>query len=201
MSYRDIILKHCSKVDSARDAIDRYFYREMYTGSKFEIVADRDNPNQFTARDIVAVSMLAINIPPTVSFWLLHSEEASQMSDLLRQVPTDLDIWDASEHLSGNMPLAQLRDFLLAQKDIGPTTCSKLLAAKRSRLVPIMDSFVVKVLGHSNDYWRDFREAVSSPHDRAIIEIATANAPPYISLIRRIDVVIWMHYRDIIRGL
>ena len=33
---------------------------------------------------------------------------------------------------------------------------------------------------------------LSKPNDRALIAAATDNAPPEVSLLRRIDVVLWM---------
>lgn len=198
MSFRDTIFKNFSNVDAVHDIIDRYFYRENFTGSKFELVADAAEPNRFTARDIVAVSMLGVSIPPLVSIWLLLEDGGILTGDLLRQVPNDLDIWDATEYLSQDKPLWKLWDLLHGQHGIGDTLCSKLLAAKRPRLVPIMDSVVVNTLGISDDYWRDFRVALSSIDDRSVIEAATAKAPSHISLLRRIDVVLWMLNRKTI---
>ncbi|HLK60790.1 MAG TPA: DUF6308 family protein [Chthonomonadaceae bacterium] len=89
MSFRSIILSNFANVASVQDAIDRYFYREVVTGSKFELVADNREPYKFTAQDIVAVSMLGVNIPAPVSLWLLYGEGSRETSELLRQVPTD----------------------------------------------------------------------------------------------------------------
>jgi hypothetical protein len=192
MSFTSTIHSQFSNTAAAQDAIDRYFYREKFNGANFELMADTDNPNRFTARDIVAVSTLSVDVPAAVSIWLLLGDGGRQTSDLLKQVPPDLDIWDAAEHLAKGKPLWQLWDILMEQHNIGITKCSKLLAAKRPRLVPIWDSVVDKVFGKSDDHWRDMRLALSSAEDRALIAEATANAPNHVSLLRRLDVVIWM---------
>ena len=74
---------------------------------------------------------------------------------------------------------------------MGPTTISKLLAAKRPRLVPVTDSVVVKTLP-SAGHWAAFANALKDRDIRTTVEQATSEAPAHLSLLRRIDVVVWM---------
>ena len=67
---RSTVLRHFADSDTARDAIDRYFYREGFTGARFEQLTASDEPDYFTANDIVAVSTLSVTVPPPVSVWL-----------------------------------------------------------------------------------------------------------------------------------
>ena len=186
-----------SSAASARRAIRAYFTND-YTGSRFELQADPD-PNRITARDIVAVSMLGVNVPAPVSVRLLDCGGSIEISELLSAVPTGTDIWDAADHIGEGSPLWRLWELLdtacwpskSSANGMGPTTISKLLAAKRPRLVPITDSVVIKVLP-SRGHWADFSRALSSVEHREVIQAATSDAPAHVSLLRRIDVVIWM---------
>lgn len=160
-SVRTVILRQFTDAGPTRDAIDRYFYRDRYTGSLFERLADTTEPDYFTAKDIVAVSMLSVNVPADVAVWLLLDEGREETHDLLRQIPVDLDIWDAAQHIAPNSPLWRLWLLLSGQKGIGTTICSKLLAAKRPRLVPIQDRVVNSLFEPHDDFWKGMAFALS----------------------------------------
>ena len=64
-------------VESLRD----YFAR--FRGSWFERLVDREEPDSITARDIVAVSTLSVDIPPGTAIWLL-GEGKEQVTALPR---------------------------------------------------------------------------------------------------------------------
>ena len=138
------------RVKDAGVQIDRYFSSEPLTGSRFELLADDENPNEITARDLVAVSMLNVTIPPSVAVWLLSDEGRRSVSALLREIPTDLDLWHDDAKPDPASPQWQLYDLLGSANwpspsdanQMGPAKKSKLLAAKRPRLVPISDSVV-----------------------------------------------------------
>jgi hypothetical protein len=178
-------------------AIRRYF-EDHYTGSQFERLADRD-ANRITTNDIVAVSMLGVDVPPAVSIWLLGSEGQDAVCWHLTQVPTNVDIWEDPSLVAPDADLWKLWDLLgtacwpspKAGNGMGPTTISKLLAAKRPRLVPVTDSVIVNVL-LSAGHWADFADALSDVDVRSTIESATSSAPEHLSLLRRIDIALWM---------
>src|SRR6185312_4474196 len=157
-----------------------------------ERIADTAEPHRFTAKDIVAVSMLSVNVPASVTVWLLVDEGIDRTHDLLRRIPVDLDIWDAAEHIEPDSPLWRLWLLRMEQKGVGITICSKLLAAKRPRLVPVQDSVVNGLFQPHDDFWKAMAFTLAKPDDRAMIVAATDNAPPEISLLRRIDIVLWM---------
>lgn len=47
--------------ESAKSSLAAYFYENAFTGSSYEKFFDmRENPNEFTAQDLVAVSMLSV---------------------------------------------------------------------------------------------------------------------------------------------
>ncbi len=182
---------------AAADSIGRYF-DEHYTGSQFELLVDED-PNHITAKDIVAVSMLGVDIPAAVSVWLLSDEGQDEANLHLAEVPAGIDLWEEPSLLAPDGHLQALWDLLASgcwpthkfNNYMGPTKISKLLAAKRPRLVPVTDSVVIKMLP-SPGHWDDFASALGDPTVRSTIERATSKAPAHLSLLRRIDIVIWM---------
>lgn len=209
--FGDEVLSHFTGANaaSAETHIDEYFgSATRFTGSRFELITDRHSPNRFTARDLVAVSMLGVFIPAEVSIWVLGDEGKAQVEALLRPIRDDLDVWEAPHLLDRDEHLWRLWDLLSKAcwpkmkqgNGMGKTKVSKLLAAKRPRLVPITDSVVVKALPDVDSHWHAFRELLSDPDRRAIIENATKNAPAHLSLLRRIDVVLWMTHRHDSRG-
>jgi hypothetical protein len=188
----------------ARQAIASYFSTDGdgFTGSQFEHLVDRVHPNVVTANDIVAITMLGVTFPARPSRWLLGPEGRAQVSALLSQVPTEVEIWEpeAESLLAEGGPLWMLWDLLKQCRWPEPrrgnglggkTKRSKLLHAKRPRLVPIFDQVVERLLPHVGDYWVAFSYALRDPARRETVEHATADAPPQLSLLRRVDVVLW----------
>jgi hypothetical protein len=189
--------------DDAGAAVKAYFSTtgDGYTGSQFELVADTEQPDEITARDMVAVTMLSVSVPARPARWLLSDEGRAEVGALLTRVPNDVDIWapEAEALLAQDRPLWHLWDLLgsvswperRSGNGLGRTTRSKLLAAKRPRLVPVYDGVVAKVL-QTDHIWRDFREMLLDEELRKRIEAVTPAAPPHLSLLRRVDIVAWM---------
>jgi hypothetical protein len=204
--YSRVLSHHFSDeaaVRAARAAIDEYFGSDGYSGSQFELIADVSEPDTITPRDIVAVSTLGVSVPPHVAVWLLSEKGRSTVSSLLAQVPADLDVWDALTHIAKGKPLWRLWEKLDQEawprptpgNGMGPTTISKLLATKRPRLVPIQDSVVMKLFPRTDNWWMSFANALMSSELRHAVRDGTSNAPDHLSLLRRIDVVLWMQYK------
>lgn len=176
---------------------------ERFTGSMFEVLADRERSNEITAQDLMAVTTLSVNAPARPAIWLTSPEGSTQVRSLLRQVPLDVNIWDddAEPLLASEGPLQKLWDLLDVASwphkrpgnGLGRTLKSKLLAAKRPRLVPVLDDRVVDALPTpTTDYWTAFRAILVNDGTRQHIERITSVAPPHVSLLRRMDVVLWM---------
>lgn len=182
-------------VTASRD-VERYLVGEPFTGRKFEQLADFDHPNVVTAKDLVAVTMLGVNVPAGCAIWIL-GEGAPLLSELLRVIPSDIDIWEASDdHFADANKLWRLLDeanWPTAGKPnwMGPAKISKLLAAKRPRLLPINDSVVRAALGNPGSFWGNLRGAMrrrSSPVVEAAHELRRGD----LSVLRTVDVVVWM---------
>lgn len=81
---------------------------------------------------------------------------------------------------------------------MGRTRTSKLIAAKRPRLIPIWDSFVEQATAlDTSDYWRQF-QSVLTADDYAVwtwltdLRDLATNVPASISNLRILDVLLWM---------
>lgn len=200
-------------VNVATRSLNEYFSErgDRYTGSLFEALSDQANPNHITGRDIHAVNSLSVDIPIRPALWILSREGSDAINHLLSQVPTDVDIWspEAEKLLAPDGPLWKLWDLLgvahwplpkskSGHNEMGQTKRSKLLAAKRPRIVPITDSVVREVFPGITNYWEAFRHALCDDGLREMIHNAASNAsmPKGISVLRTVDVVVWMSRRQ-----
>jgi len=162
-------------------------------------MASADHPNHITADDLLAVTMLGVTVPPECAIWMLN-DGSGGITALLEQLPSDIDIWEADDHIFG---VAEQLWHLLNQADwpdpgsrangMGRTIKSKLLAAKRPRLLPVLDSVVCEALGERSDFWSAFRFALRTPESRLLTAVRAPGND--LSLLRAIDVVVWMANR------
>ncbi len=186
--------------DSAERALDVYFNSGAFTGGQFDRFAgggDRQgNANTFTAEDIVAVSMLSVRIPGRAALRLLDG--ADELDSLLSAIPTKVDLWDVREEEVGPGSAAnQLWELLESIDGIGWVTAGKLMARKRPRVIPVYDRVVRDALERrgSDQFWQPLRSALAD--NKAIVDRlgelrATAGLDSETSLIRTLDVAIWM---------
>lgn len=187
--------------EKAVEHLRTYFH--SYTGSWFERLADPD-PYRITANDVTAVSTLGVEIPANTAIWLLDGG-AAVTSRWLRDVPPNQAIWDPAADLTSDGPMWRLWDHLQAGGwpqhvgGMGPTKTSKLLAVKRSHLVPIHDSLVEGALFAKapTNYWAPWLEWFIG-ESGATLRLAAegvrdqAGVGAHLSVLRIIDIVIWM---------
>lgn len=168
------------------------------------------------AKDLVSITTLSVSIPPRGAIWLLSEEGQSEVTALLKLIPPDVDIWEpaAGSLFENHSTLHQLWE-LIGEANWprrrkgggfgGVTKRSKLLAAKRPRLMPVVDGVIRSSLGLSPDPWdafaqygrclhqllarKDLREKFQSALDHASV-------PSRVPLLRRIDIVIWKNNVD-----
>jgi hypothetical protein len=202
-SWPDLIVH--TQTGTAVDYLQRYYSvydngQPRYTGSCFESMAALNaDPNTLGPEDFLAVSMLSVNVPAVAAIRLL-GPDAATVSRLLSRIPDNLDIVDADpQMLSGKSPAGKLWDVLRQGRDgLGPTITSKLLAAKRPRLLPIWDSFVEQATGLGTiDYWSKFQRILADDQRlvwkwlREVRSLAS-NLPTSIPELRILDVLLWM---------
>lgn len=169
-----------------------YWHTDDYTGPHFDRLRDAAHPNEITERDILAVSMLSVTIPPRVVIWLLSHEGRVRVGELLSQIPPDGDIRSDGDLLQGDGPALELWKVLAGFHDMGRTKTSKLLAAKRPHLIPVYDSVIERSLGPVADYWDAYRFALADSGAEPWVA-ATEAAPDHVSFLRRLDAALWMH--------
>jgi hypothetical protein len=188
-----------------------YFSLEgnRYTGSQFELLCDTAHPNTITAQDLVAVETLSVDIPIRPALWILSDVGEKSITALLEQTSTATEMWhdEADSALAENGPLWQLWDLLSnahwptpqANNYLAQTKISKLIATKRPRLSPVLDSVITQtVFPNTTRFWDSFRFALSDEALRNHIVKVTdiPEVPAYVSLLRRIDAVLWTRHNS-----
>lgn len=173
--------------------LGRYF--SNYTGRHFESFIARSLPDRFTGEDLCAAATLSVPFTGGAAADLLI-ERAEYFNTLLNAdgvPPYDADLRTVTEEaIADDSPLATLYTQLKSLDQVHYVRASKLLAAKRPGLVPIRDSVVEKFLGAGERWWGPYRELVTLDGlaDR-VIELSST-VPPEATLLRRIDVALWM---------
>ncbi|NLA35845.1 MAG: hypothetical protein GX868_09160 [Actinobacteria bacterium] len=191
--------------DEAERNLRRYFGddpEDFFIGGTFERFAGGgDRPevaNRLTAEDIVAVSMLGVQVPGETAREILVLRDG-EFSELLSLIPVDIDMWqdEAEAALVPGSAAAELSERLSAIEGAGWVTAAKLLARKRPRLIPVNDRVVRKAFRDSEefDWWAALRGVLVA--DPSLVEEvkalrAKAGLGEGISVLRVIDVAVWM---------
>lgn len=194
-----------SRRDEAVDHLRRYFAPVAGTtgwaGSRFERLSgggDRpETADRFMADDLVAVSLLSVNVPPHGAIQLLESR-ADEFAQLLAEIPRDLELVDVESIPDGWAP-SRLWEALHGIRGIGWVTAGKLLARKRPRLIPVYDTVVQAAVKPTASFWDALRAALRAD-DRALHRHLLslrdeAGIGDDISALRIFDVVVWLHHR------
>ena len=182
--------------------------RARYSGAYFErLGGGGDRPEvayQFTAEDLLAVTMLRVRID---GYHALHvlDYQARELSDLLTQIPLGTALQDpqAEVLIAKDGPAWKLwqaiRDIKPRPEDrrIGAVAAGKLLARKRPHLLPVYDSRVKKILKRprtDNSWWHDLRCQLINDPDliRQLQSVRARAGANHMSLLRVFDVMCWM---------
>ena len=150
------------------------------------------NPrDQVTAADLLAVTLLDIAWRPHVVRGLLGTS-AENVSGMLAAIRGDIDLWEATdEDLAAVNALWYV---LLEMPGIGTATAAKLLARKRPRLCPVTDQVVIRVAGVPGRTGDVLRCLLRDPGARAEIEALRPRSAADASLLRILDVAIWVRH-------
>lgn len=190
---------------AATSNVETYFAepglgQSAYTGRLFEQFAgggDRDgSANVFTYDDLVAVESLSVQVPPEAAYTLMHGPLGGALEDLLRLVPTNVDLGtpEAHPHLGRESAADRAWALLKAQTGIGWVTAGKLLARKRPRLLPVYDDVVRCVLGAPKDVWLALDRALADANVQEQVTKLRPAAPIHVSALRVVDVAVWMRH-------
>ena len=176
-----------------RPAVAAYFDpAEGFAGMTFTTLGDNP-PDQLTAADLLAVSLLDIDWRPDVVRRLLGSDR-DRFSGLLAGIRTDVNLWQASDADLATVDL--LWDALLDIPGVGTASGAKLLARKRPRLCPITDKVVIRAAGLPGLTWEVLRCLLQDPDARAEVEALRPPQAAGASLLRILDVAIWVADSD-----
>jgi hypothetical protein len=182
--------------------------RARYSGAYFErLGGGGDRPEvacQFTAEDLLAVTMLSVRID---GYHALHvlDYQARELNDLLTQLPPGIALQDpeAEALTAEDGPAWKLWEAIRWIKprsgddSIGPIRAGKLLARKRPHLIPVYDNRVRDVLGRprpDNSWWHDLRCQLVNDHElvRELESVRARAGADQMSLLRVFDVMCWM---------
>jgi hypothetical protein len=183
-------------------------YSAGYTGAAFDTYGHND-PVRITGDDLIAVSMLSIQIREQGNASLRPSSIrtldslAGAVTELLAAVPSDRDLRTLSESeferwLGPGSAGDVLYWLLRKQAAIPRVAVYKLLARKRLALFPIRDTVVEKALRQTADpWWRPWWETLAADSDIVgrLEEIRWRSGAQHLSLLRVADIVVWMNNR------
>lgn len=96
-------------VEAAAKLLHRYYFERdkkglLSTGSYFDEWAgrgDTSDRNVITDSDAVAVSMLSVTVPAKAMVGLAEPETAARITELLKQIPTNVPLSSSAAHQSG----------------------------------------------------------------------------------------------------
>ena len=188
-----------------REAVPRYIERyfrgvgvnpEPYGGRHFEAFIELSDPDSFGPMDFLAIQALEVSIPSGAALQVLRAA-VDKYNDLLMGLPR-APIWEAERAVfepgGAAIKLFNLLDDL---PGVGITKATKLMAAKRPHLIPIQDAFVQEELVlPEGRFWLPMYDQLADEPLRQFIGDLTKGAPHGVSLLRCIDVAVWMHVND-----
>lgn len=216
MTYESI-LEIVGNQNVAVDHVNEYFKvvkngRPLYPGSMFERFENDSNltrPNEITSDDLLSLSFLSIKVKPH-AIQGIRGELAQVLTELLAEIPQTLRFEDLSDeefdkYLGPKSPAQEIWN-LLRNKDkpwnVGQTTASKIMARKRPHLIPIYDYVVAQAVGldgslHQWDWWHQaFTNKKKPVLKEQLEEIRTSSGQHHLSLLRVLDIILWMHGRN-----
>ncbi|MEU1966405.1 DUF6308 family protein [Micromonospora sediminicola] len=191
--------------EQSRTDLQRYFAVGplAFSGSQFEVLGGGPRAQYrdvVTADDLIAVEMLNVRVPPMVALDLLQGSLGERISDVLRELPTALDLSDARAKplIDSGGPAERAWKMLVGCSGVNKTIASKILARKRPRLVPVYDNVVACALRGRPGFWLWLHEALRAEDLLLARRLQTlrvaAGIASQVSEIRVLDVIIWMRH-------
>ncbi|MET8089791.1 DUF6308 family protein [Micromonospora sp. NPDC005220] len=189
--------------------LQRYFGvagGSAFTGGQFERLGgggDRlETCNIITAEDLIAVELLSVRVPPRTALNLLQGPLGKAVTAELREIPTDVPLGHpTATPFIDRGGRADLAWRLLRNADgIGWVVAGKVLARKRPQLVPVYDEVVACAFRTGKRFWCWLNGRLHDQDGLLAQRLANVRSqsslPSTISIIRVLDVVMWMRHRD-----
>ncbi|WP_305093355.1 DUF6308 family protein [Prescottella sp. R16] len=195
--------------DAAVEVLRRYFTEPLVktgylrSGARWDTwdstgTRERD-ADVFTADDLVAVTMLAVEVSPDGAQILLR-ERGDEFTQLLAAVGPDRDLVDEPHELTAESPVCRLETALWTVPSIGRTVASKLIARKRPRLFPIYDRVIGEVLDTKQAHLEPVRQALRADdgklHRRLVSLREQAGLDESVPALRILTVLAWMQLKS-----
>lgn len=216
--------------DRAVSCLEQYFAHNeagspIFTGSLFEHGTNKSD--KITAEDLLVLSLLDVPVRGyQVAHFLTPSDTAKkvdldevatrdftahqlpyhlgQINKILASIPTDVAL--SSKKAAALMLAGDQLWVALRRKGFGPSRVSKLMARKRPKLFPIIDSVVAEQLGADSLGFYDNLRTILRAEDKALnkhlkdirAEATKRSGNDHIaelSPIRVFDIVVWMSGR------
>ena len=195
---------------SPADALSTYFHgtSRQFSGSLFDSIGGGgDRPeveDRITSEDVLAVAAVNAAMPAVVTNQLLSEPLSGRLTAHLRQLATDIDLWDAEDGVLAVAAEAfeQIRSIqpVVSGYGGGWAAANKLLARKRPRLIPLYDTKVRRVadLADGASWWHSLRHAMQVDGEdnevRYRVCMAMRDADTgYVSVLRGLDVILWSY--------
>lgn len=174
---------------------DLHAYYGEFRGRWFEFFSARSDPLHLDGNDLAACAALGAVVDGHVMSALLdHAAEIDHL--IAASPPHGATLWDTDPDGHDYHALVRLHDLLRSIPGMGDVRSSVLLACKRPHLVPVRDPVVEEVLGGRPDWWTQWRYVVADPEVRRLVDAVTPPGPAEsASILRRLDVILWMHGR------
>lgn len=177
---------------------------DTYTGRYFEEMISHSEPQRFTPWDMLAVSALSVNVPVGAAHELVNGGELKRRAnELLQQIPDTVDLGGpvALQEIAPGSPAQLLYKLVRSFPGMGPTKTSKLLAAKRPRLIPVRDSVVADLVGAGGEWWLPMRQLLIDPALSDVLDQLTtvlhSKKDPKATKLRLLDVLLWRFGKDL----
>ncbi len=178
-----------------------------FPGSRFDFVGGGgDRPeaaNRITYDDLVAVTLLGAGVPGDVALQLLEGDLGKDIARLLRDIPPDaaMEAPSAADFFTTVSPARVALDLLEGPHGMSWFSTGTLLARKRPRLLPVHDRIARCAYGRLDEQVSWLLGALSGGDPRLLDGLLAAReaagVPDRVSLLRVLDVVVWMRHRPV----
>jgi hypothetical protein len=188
----------------AEERVRRYFTSGDFTGAQFERFAGGGDAfavrDRFTADDLVAVSMLSVDLPGRATSEIIERDDEVRVA--LTQVPPYVPLWEADDDIVGpDSPASRVWSALERIDGVDWSAAHKLLARKRPHLLPVYDDVIANALdrGDEDGWWLPLRDVLrGNPaiRERLLRIRELSGVGNDISELRILDVAIRMKATD-----
>jgi hypothetical protein len=188
---------------TAVELLRRYFgpvVAEGFPGAHFErLGGGGDRPavaHVVTAEDLVAVGLLDVVVPPRAALAILEDRRA-ELSALLADIPTGTDLAAVDPaQITPEWPAWRMWELLHSLDGMDAAVAGTLVARKRPRLVPVLDSRVEDLLMPTETLWVSLAKALRADDGalqaRLLSVREAAGVGRDISALRVFVIVAWM---------